>query len=905
MKKFAFLMFKHIFRNLALLVLSVNSLTAQKPALTQERKAGQLLIQVSADAKETNLTQIINDLYLSTNILSRIGRVVAAPPLSIYRLDFDETDAQQAQQLLNQALKHEKIKNAQLNYISEIRATPNDPIYAEQWHHYNSGSNNGLAGADINSEAAWNITKGGNTVDGDTVVVAIVDAGFCPDHLDIQPNVWYNYAEIPNNGIDDDQNGYIDDFRGWNTTTLNDVISTHTHGCAVEGTLGAVGNNNRGVSGVAWRVKMMHVISAGSDDEIIGAYAYIFQQRRLWNLSQGRRGAFVVVSSSSFGRDARFPSSAPLWCAMYDSLGRVGVLNIASTANRGVDVEVVGDLPSLCTSPYLVAVTASTNNDTRRLSAAYGRISVDLAAPGEGIVTTGLAGDYVAADGTSFAAPMVAGVVALAYTAPCTDWLVMAKRNPAEAALSMRTFLLRGVDTLDAFRGLVSANGRLNAAKTLQFLLNTCPYAQQPAAPRAVNITNTSAAITWRDDRPLFASGYRVRYRKQGETNWITLNTTTPPIALTNLQICKEYEVSLITLRGDSVSAERLLNFKTDGCCQPPQNIWITNLETNRLNIKFSKVTAATSYKICATLEGATTCAFQQTIMDTFLVVNNLEPCKNYKLKISTICNGGQQDTILSIQTRGCGACYDATYCRSVSTTVANEWLDTVAIGSVRIGTGKNNGYGDFTVRPPIELRRGTSYMMTMIPAFSAGAYQEAYCVWLDLNQNGTFENNEQMLQIPRSNSLRVVGNIFIPTVNVPTGITRMRVTMKYVGFSGIAPTPCEIFSGGEVEDYCMLILPTSSTATDTPPQYADAISIYPNPFDNQIFIHNELNENSIFSVEIYSIDGKKIMQKTWSDNAQKEKLIALDHLPPLSNGVYFIKLQTAKGAVAKKIVKQ
>lgn len=904
MKKFAFFVFKHLFLHLACFVLSANILVAQKPNLHQERRKGQLLIQISADAPATELSQIINDLYISTHILVRLGSVVAPAPLSIYRLDFDETDEQQAQQLLNQAFKHAKIKNSQLNYISEIRATPNDPQYAEQWHHRNSGVNNGRAGADIKSENAWNITTGGNTVDGDTVVVALVDAGFCPEHLDIQPNVWYNHAEIPNNGIDDDQNGYIDDFRGWNTTTLNDVITPHAHGCAVEGTLGAVGNNNRGVAGVAWRVKMMHVISAGSDDEIIGSYAYIFQQRRLWNLSQGRRGAFVVASSSSFGRDARFPSSAPLWCAMYDSLGSVGVLNIASTANRGVDVEVVGDLPSLCTSPYLVAVTASTTTDTRRLSAAYGRISVDLAAPGEGIISTGVAGDYVAADGTSFATPMVAGVVALAYTAPCTDWVVMAKRNPMEAALSMRTFLLRGVDTLDAFRGLVTSNGRLNAAKTLQNLLNTCPHAQQPAAPRATNITNTSATITWRDDRPLSASGYRVRYRKRGETAWMALNATAPPIALTNLQICKEYEVSLITLRGDSVSAERLLAFKTDGCCEPPQNIWITNVETNRINIKFSKVTAATSYKVCAALENATTCTFQQTITDTMLTINNLQPCKTYKLTITTICSGGQKDTILTVQTRGCGACYDATYCRSVSTTVANEWLDTVAIGSVRIGTGKNNGYGDFTGRSPIELRRGTAYPMTMIPAFSAGAYQEAYCVWIDLDQNGTFENNEQMLQIPRSNLLRVVGNLFIPTVNVPTGITRLRVTMKYVGFSGIAPTPCETFSGGEVEDYCVLILPTSSTSTDTPPQYADAISIYPNPFDNQIFIHNELNENPIFSIEIFSIDGKKVMQKTYSDKGQQDKLISIDHLPPLSNGMYLLKLQTAKGAIAKKIVK-
>lgn len=895
---------KRLFWSVVFMATFFSDLYAQTPKPSENRRAGELLIQISASATEKDLTHIIAELYQSTGILSRIGREVAATPLSIYRLDFDETDETQAQLFLNQAKKHFKIINAQFNYLNELRATPNDPFYTEQWHHNNTGANGGVAGADIDAEAAWNISRGGTTADGDTVVIAVVDAGFCPEHLDIQQNVWFNHQEIPNNGIDDDQNGYVDDFRGWNTTTLTDLIATHTHGCGVTGTLGAIGNNNRGVSGVAWRVKMMHVISAGSDDEILGAYSYIFRQRRLWNQTRGQRGAFVVASSSSFGRDARFPSSAPLWCAIYDSLGSVGVLNVASTANRGVDVEVVGDLPSLCTSPYLVVTTASTNADTRRLSAAYGRISVDLAAPGEGILTTASTGDYMAADGTSFSTPMVAGVIALAYTAPCTDWLVAAKRNPAEAALSMRTLLLRGVDSLDAFRGLVTSNGRLNAAKTLQLLLNNCPFAQQPAAIRATNITNTTAMITWRDDRPTEASGYRLRYRKLGETAWITRTAITPPVALGNLQVCKEYEVEVTTLKGDSISAVRSLTFKTDGCCEPPRNIWITNIENNQIGLKFSKVTSATNYKICASLMNTTTCAFQQVTLDTFLTINNLEPCKTYILKISTYCNGGQQDTILSVQTRGCGACYDAIYCRSASTTVANEWLDTLAVGAMRFGSGKNNGYGDFTTRSPIELRKGTAYMMTMIPGFSAGAYQEAYCVWLDLNQNGTFENNEQMLQIPRSNSLRVVGNLYIPTVNVPTGITRMRVTMKYVSFSGTAPTPCEIFAGGEVEDYCVLIVPTSSTATSTPPQYDDAISIYPNPFDNQLFIHNELLDNQIFSVEIFSIDGKKILYQRLDNSQNPQRLTSLTELPPLSNGVYMVKLQTIKGTITKKLFK-
>lgn len=444
---------------------SYSLLLGQNDATYRE---GEFLVQL----KTAGDIQLVKDHYKNR------GLITVEPifkRFNIYLLKFDTQRVKQ--QLMLQELRLSKsVINAQFNHQISLREAqdddtiPNDPDFSSQWSLRNTGQNGGTIDADIDATDAWAITKGGFTALGDTIVVAVVDGGSDLDHEDL--NFKRNWDEIPGNGIDDDNNGYVDDFLGWNAYNNNGSVPDHSHGTHVTGIIGAVGNNNIGVAGVNWNVKVLPIAGSSTNEAtVVKALGYIYTMRARYDSTNGQMGAFVVAQNNSFGVDQGNPANYPIWEAMYDSLGKLGVMSVAATANASWDIDEVGDVPTGFTTDYMIAVTNTTRAD-RLYTAGYGDTAIDLGAPGTSILSTILNNSYGTKTGTSMATPHVTGSVALIMAAADSTFIADYKINPAEKILMIKDYIIRSVDTLPTLMGKTVSGGRLNVYKAIQLLLN-------------------------------------------------------------------------------------------------------------------------------------------------------------------------------------------------------------------------------------------------------------------------------------------------------------------------------------------------------------------------------------------------------------------------------------------------
>ncbi len=356
----------------------------------------------------------------------------------------------------NPCLKDRRIKrlvkkhglNCEPDFIVEASLTPNDALYSSLW---------GMQGAfGIGAPTAWNVSNGSG------VTVAVLDTGVDRNHPDLAANMWINTGEIASNGIDDDANGYIDDVNGWDFyDNDNDPSDMHGHGTHVSGTIAGTGNNSIGVIGAAYGAKIMALRFIGPGGGLTSHAIFALY----YAIDKG-----IPISNNSWG-GAGFSSA--LQAAISDA-STSGMLFVAAAGNNGTNNDSVPFYPASYTLPNIVSVGSITSTGTISNFSNYGATSVDLFAPGSGILSSLPSNSYASWDGTSMASPHVAGVAAQILSV-----------NSGFSTAQIKDALLNNSSSDATYLGACLTSGRLNAATAVQIANTPTPTpTQSPTTPQ-------------------------------------------------------------------------------------------------------------------------------------------------------------------------------------------------------------------------------------------------------------------------------------------------------------------------------------------------------------------------------------------------------------------------------------
>ena len=355
---------------------------------------------------------------------------------------------------------------AEPNVTRRAFLRPDDPYFGLLWGLDNTGQpirgSAGTVDADSDVAEAWDLSVEGRPT------VAVADSGVEVGHPDLAPNVWSNPAESGSgreaNGVDDDGNGRVDDWQGWDFVSGdNDPADENGHGTHVAGTIGADRGNGLGVAGVVDGARLMplRVLDAEGSGTVAGliqAYSYAAASgARVVNLSLGS-GA-----SSRAERDAIASFPDVLFVAAAGNGGDDGI---------GDDNDASATFPCAYPLANVLCVAASDNNDLLAEFSNYGATSVDLAAPGVNIASSWPGATYSWSSGTSMATPHVAGAAALLWAAA-----------PEASVAEIRSALLSGADAAQAFSGRIATGGRLNVLRSLRLVADAGLGSPAPAPP--------------------------------------------------------------------------------------------------------------------------------------------------------------------------------------------------------------------------------------------------------------------------------------------------------------------------------------------------------------------------------------------------------------------------------------
>ena len=330
---------------------------------------------------------------------------------------------------------------------------PRDPQFNDQWALANSGQRGGKEGADISATLAWATTTGS-----ENLVVAVLDTGVDYSHEDLSKNMWTRPDSLA--PYQDSDLGVIDDLTGFNAIdNASDPMDDNGHGTHCAGIIGAEGENDLGIAGVNWKVKIMplkfmNAGGSGTTKDAIEAINYVINRKKA--------GVNVRIVSASWGSTQKSRALEAVIRKAYEN----DILFVAAAGNSSTNNDRRPHFPSNYNVPNVISVAALDRNDQLASFSNFGANTVSIAAPGVDILSTWLGNAYEEKSGTSMATPVVSGVAAL-----------IVSENPRISVDDLKKRILDSTDPIVALKGKTVTGGRINAAKAIE--VKTIPQITQ------------------------------------------------------------------------------------------------------------------------------------------------------------------------------------------------------------------------------------------------------------------------------------------------------------------------------------------------------------------------------------------------------------------------------------------
>jgi len=415
------------------------SATQQSPVATAEFKPGEVLIKFKSQVAQPQVNSVLNQVGI------QIIKQVSAVQVYLCRINGEKT----VTNAIAQCNASPDVEYAEPNYIYHASIVPNDPRFSSLY---------GMRM--IQAPEAWDVQKGSKAV-----MVGVIDTGVDANHKDLRDNIWQNPGESgngkENNNIDDDNNGFVDDVRGWDfVNNDNNPFDDNEHGSHVSGSVGAVGNNAEGVAGVSWNVSLIPLkfLDANGSGSTIDAVEAI-----IYGTNVGAK-----ILSNSWGGGGRSQ-------ALEDAINFAndnGVLFVAAAGNESANNDQAPSFPANYEVENVISVAANTESDRLAGFSNFGEKSVELAAPGNQILSTVPGDRYAFLSGTSMATPHVSGAAALIWS-----------QYPNMTMQQLIIRLLGSVDRRSDYADKVSTGGRLNVNRALS---------TDPIIARTTRLANTT-----------------------------------------------------------------------------------------------------------------------------------------------------------------------------------------------------------------------------------------------------------------------------------------------------------------------------------------------------------------------------------------------------------------------------